>query len=43
MQTDKKDDLTLKITDFGFAKMFNKEELLTEILGSPLYMAPEIV
>ena len=43
MQTDNKDDLTLKITDFGFAKVFNREEGLTDILGSPLYMAPEIV
>lgn len=43
MQTDNKDDLTLKITDFGFAKLFNKGELLTDILGSPLYMAPEII
>jgi serine/threonine protein kinase len=43
MHTDNKDDLTLKITDFGFAKIFDKEELLNDFLGSPLYMAPEIV
>ena len=43
MQTANKDDLTLKITDFGFAKIFKKDQGLSEILGSPLYMAPEII
>ena len=34
----------LKITDFGFAKCYDPEEGgLTETLGSPLYMAPEII
>ena len=31
------------MTDFGFAKIFAPEKGLTEILGSPLYMAPEIL
>lgn len=35
--------LQIKITDFGFAQYFNKEEKLTEVLGSPLYMPPEII
>ena len=43
MQTDSKDDLNLKITDFGFAKIFEPADGLNEILGSPLYMAPEIL
>jgi len=37
-------NLDLKITDFGFAKCYDPEEGgLTETLGSPLYMAPEII
>lgn len=40
-----KEDLRVKITDFGFACFFNKEvyENKNEVLGSPLYMAPEII
>lgn len=39
-----RDNLNVKITDFGFAKFFDPNEGgLTETLGSPLYMAPEIV
>ena len=38
------DNLDLKITDFGFAKCYDPNEGgLTETLGSPLYMAPEII
>lgn len=33
---------TIKISDFGFAKTFEKNELITTFCGSPLYMAPEI-
>lgn len=33
----------VKLTDFGFACFFQKEKGLTQVLGSPLYMAPEIV
>ena len=34
----------MKITDFGFAKCYDPQEGgLTETLGSPLYMAPEII
>ena len=36
-------DNTIKISDFGFAKTFEKNELITTICGSPLYMAPEII
>ena len=36
--------LDLKITDFGFSKCYDPNEGgLTETLGSPLYMAPEII
>lgn len=37
------DNLNIKITDFGFACFQNKQEGVQEVLGSPLYMAPEIV
>lgn len=33
----------VKITDFGFACFFDPKEGLSDVLGSPLYMAPEIV
>lgn len=33
----------IKITDFGFACFFDPKEGLSDVLGSPLYMAPEIV
>ena len=35
--------LNVKLTDFGFATFFKKEKGLQQVLGSPLYMAPEIV
>ena len=34
---------SIKISDFGFAKSFEKNELITTFCGSPLYMAPEII
>jgi serine/threonine-protein kinase ULK/ATG1 len=34
---------SIKISDFGFAKSFEKSELITTFCGSPLYMAPEIL
>jgi serine/threonine protein kinase len=36
-------DGQIKISDFGFAKAFEKNELITTFCGSPLYMAPEII
>ena len=35
--------LEIKLTDFGFATYFNERDQLDEVLGSPLYMPPEIV
>ena len=43
MESKDTSNLNLKITDFGFAKSFDPNEGLTETLGSPLYMAPEII
>lgn len=36
------EDFKAKLTDFGFSKMYNDENL-NQMLGSPLYMAPEII
>jgi serine/threonine protein kinase len=35
--------LEIKMTDFGFATYFEEKMKLNEVLGSPIYMAPEIV
>jgi serine/threonine protein kinase len=41
--TANEDNITLKLTDFGFAVFSNPVEGLKQVLGSPLYMAPELV
>lgn len=35
--------LEIKIIDFGFAQKFERGKAMDLILGSPLYMAPELV
>jgi len=37
------ENLEVKLTDFGFATYFDNKDKLDEVLGSPLYMPPEIV
>jgi serine/threonine protein kinase len=37
------DKLDVKIADFGFSCIYDPEEGLDLVLGSPLYMAPEII
>merc|ERR1719263_1017641 len=37
------ENLDIKITDFGFATFFDTSKKLDEVLGSPIYMPPEIV
>jgi serine/threonine protein kinase len=37
------ENLQIKLTDFGFACFFMPGVGKKEVLGSPLYMAPEIV
>lgn len=37
------DELTVKLTDFGFACTFDPKVKLDIILGTPIYMAPELV
>ena len=36
------DNITIKLTDFGFATFFSVEQPESLALGSPLYMAPEL-
>lgn len=36
-------NLQIKLTDFGFAQYFTNDKKLEEVLGSPLYMPPEII
>lgn len=37
------DDLYVKLTDFGFATHFQQNTKIDQVLGSPIYMPPEIV
>ena len=37
------EDLNVKLTDFGFATFFDPKHKMNLSLGSPLYMAPELV
>ena len=37
------DDYILKITDFGLARYYQQDNMITTICGSPLYMAPELL
>jgi len=34
---------TIKLTDFGFARYFDKTIMVETLCGSPLYMSPEII
>jgi serine/threonine protein kinase len=43
LESDDLKNLNIKITDFGFACFFDPDQGLSDVLGSPLYMAPEIV
>ena len=36
-------NLRVKLTDFGFSCFFKPGQGETQVLGSPLYMAPEII
>jgi serine/threonine-protein kinase ULK/ATG1 len=41
--SDDADDVRVKLTDFGFATFLNPDKKPELSLGSPLYMAPELV
>eukprot|EP00340_Litonotus_pictus_P010952 CAMPEP_0170539014 /NCGR_PEP_ID=MMETSP0209-20121228/103660_1 /TAXON_ID=665100 ORGANISM="Litonotus pictus, Strain P1" /NCGR_SAMPLE_ID=MMETSP0209 /ASSEMBLY_ACC=CAM_ASM_000301 /LENGTH=507 /DNA_ID=CAMNT_0010840827 /DNA_START=81 /DNA_END=1601 /DNA_ORIENTATION=+ len=36
-------DIQVKITDFGSATFFNKDDKIKEAIGSPYYIAPEVI
>jgi calcium-dependent protein kinase len=36
-------DSRIKLIDFGSATKFSKGETFTEVIGSPYYMAPDIL
>ena len=40
---DSKESLDVKLIDFGFATKFDPYQKMDLILGSPLYMAPELI
>ena len=42
-EADAGSELHVKLTDFGLATPFQEGAKLTEHLGSPIYMAPELV
>ena len=37
------ENYTIKISDFGLARLNNENNLMDTICGSPIYMAPEIM
>jgi len=37
------ENFDIKIADLGFAQKFDKETGLDLVLGTPLYMAPELI
>jgi len=37
------DNFNIKIADLGFAQEFDREKGLDLVLGTPLYMAPELI
>jgi calcium-dependent protein kinase len=39
----KDDDSIIKVVDFGFAEVFNPKKGLKDVLGTPLFIAPEII
>jgi calcium-dependent protein kinase len=43
MVSESMDNLNIMVTDFGFACFHNPLEGVSDVLGSPLYMAPEII
>lgn len=43
MCSEDKNDLNIKIADLGFAQKFDKDKGMELVLGTPLYMAPEMV
>jgi len=40
---DKGSNVQIKISDFGFAQYYKPEKKMKDVLGTPLYTAPEII
>ncbi|CAL4923563.1 unnamed protein product [Urochloa decumbens] len=40
---DKDDDLSIKVIDFGLSVFFKPGDVFTEVVGSPYYIAPEVL
>ena len=40
---DNPEKIQIKLTDFGFARYFQEKDNMNDVLGSPIYMPPEIV
>ena len=38
-----KDDSEIKLTDFGFASVYNPNAMFAATCGTPLYVAPEVI
>jgi len=43
LESKDRNNFDVKIADFGFACLFDPQQGLDLVLGSPLYMAPEII
>lgn len=43
LESKDKNNLEIKISDFGFACFFDPDSGLNTVLGSALYMAPELI
>jgi calcium-dependent protein kinase len=43
LESKDRNNLDIKISDFGFSCFFDPKKGLELVLGSPLYMAPEII
>lgn len=41
--SDKSPDAELKLVDFGLSKKFSKNEILQTMVGTPLYVSPEVL
>ena len=43
LESKDRNNLDIKISDFGFSCFFDPKKGLELVLGSPLYMAPELI
>jgi len=43
MVSNKKDEIEIKLVDFGTATFFSRKKPLTDRVGTPIYMAPEVL